>query len=50
LIKVTNTDSTVVRNRTTFDVTFQCLAPGDPKLTRPSYTKKPDIVIEDRRR
>lgn len=49
-IMVTNTETAVIRNRAVYDVTFRCLSPGDPKLTRPSYTKNPDVVIEDRRR
>jgi hypothetical protein len=31
------------------DVTFRCLASGDPDLHRPTYSKEADVVIEDRR-
>lgn len=34
----------------TVDVTFRCLAKGDPDLQRPDYRRAPDTVIEDRRR
>lgn len=34
----------------TVEVTFQCLAKGDPDLQRPSYQAAPSIVIEDRRK
>lgn len=36
--------------RNIYDVTFRCLSKGDPELTRPTYTKEPDVVIEDKRR
>lgn len=31
------------------DVTFRCLAKGDPDLVRPTYRAAPSVVIEDRR-
>lgn len=31
------------------EITFQCLAKGDPDLRRPSYRDVPTTVIEDRR-
>jgi hypothetical protein len=34
----------------TVDVTFRCLAEGDPDLQRPEYRTAPSAVIEDRRR
>lgn len=33
-----------------FDLTFRCLVKGDPDLSRPTYEKTPDMVIEDRRK
>lgn len=33
----------------TVDVTFRCLAKGDPDLQRPVYRAAPTAVIEDRR-
>jgi hypothetical protein len=33
-----------------FGMEFRCLAPGDPELVRPTYSKEPDTVIEDRRK
>ncbi|MGH9428860.1 MAG: hypothetical protein ACRD2L_21450 [Terriglobia bacterium] len=33
----------------TVEVTFRCLAKGDPELQRPTFRKAPDITIEDRR-
>lgn len=33
----------------TVDVTFRCLAKGDPDLQRPVYRAAPAAVIEDRR-
>lgn len=32
------------------DVTFMCLAEGDPALHRPRFEQAPNVVIEDRRR
>ena len=32
----------------TSDVTFKCLAEGDPELQRPSYESGADIVVETR--
>lgn len=29
---------------------FRCLAPNDPGLSRPSYQRSPDIIIQDNRR
>lgn len=47
-ILVTNTKVTR-ENRNIYDVTFRCLSKGDPDLTRPTYSKEPDVVIEDKR-
>jgi hypothetical protein len=33
----------------TVDLTFKCLAKGDPDLQRPNYRSAPTSVIEDRR-
>ena len=33
----------------TVEVTFRCLAKGDPDLQRPTYRTVPTTVIEDRR-
>lgn len=33
----------------TVEVTFRCLAKGDPDLQRPTYRTAPSAVIEDRR-
>jgi hypothetical protein len=49
-ILVTNTRAVRDPNRNIYDVTFRCLAKGDPELTRPTYTKEPDIVVEDKRK
>ena len=46
---VTNTKTEEHSARYTYDVTFLCLPKGDPQLTRPTYTKEPDVVIEDKR-
>jgi hypothetical protein len=35
---------------TGYSVTFRCLAPGDPELTRPRFQQTPDVVIEQRNR
>jgi hypothetical protein len=32
----------------TSNVTFLCLAEGDPELQRPKYRKEPDVIIEQR--
>lgn len=51
-ILVTNigTATTNVYGAGSADVTFRCLAKGDPELQRPEYRKSPDTVIEDRRK
>jgi hypothetical protein len=51
-ILVTNigTATTNVYGAGSADVTFRCLAKGDPELQRPEYQKSPDTVIEDRRK
>jgi hypothetical protein len=50
-ILVTNTSSQTTNNAGagTVDITFRCLAKGDPDLVRPDYRKPADTVIEDRR-
>lgn len=48
-ILVTNT-KTSRETRNIYDVTFRCLSKGDPELTRPTYSKEPDVIIEDKRR
>lgn len=50
-ILVTNTsaETTTRVGAGTFDVTFRCLAKGDPDLQRPDYTRPPTTIIEDRR-
>ena len=35
---------------TGYTVTFQCLSPGDPALTRGGKTRAPDQIIENRQR
>jgi hypothetical protein len=35
---------------TGYFVTFRCLAPGDPELTRPRFQQVPDDIIEQRNR
>lgn len=47
-ILVTNTSSGKDRARSVYEVTFKCLAEGDPDLLRPQYESAPDIVIENR--
>ena len=32
------------------EITFRCLAKGDPQLQRPEFRKTPDVTIEDRRK
>ncbi len=49
-ILVTNTKSLRDGPRSVYDVTFLCLSKGDPQLARPTYSKEPDVVIEDKRR
>ena len=34
----------------TAEITFRCLAQGDPQLQRPESRKTPDVTIEDRRK
>ena len=50
-ILVTNTSSQRTTNlgAGNFDLTFRCLAKGDPDLQRPDYATPPTTVIEDRR-
>lgn len=36
-------------NRMYYDINFRCLGKNDPELKRPSFTKSPDIVIEERK-
>ncbi|MFO1324177.1 MAG: hypothetical protein U1F15_08935 [Burkholderiales bacterium] len=50
-ILVTNTSAAQTNNLGAgkIDVTFQCLAKGDPDLQRPTYRSTPDIVIQDQR-
>lgn len=50
-ILVTNTSSETinVRGAGTMDITFRCLAAGDPDLQRPDYRVPATTVIEDRR-
>src|SRR5438067_1418174 len=31
------------------DVVFRCLYPGDPELTRPTYQRPPNVIIQDNR-
>lgn len=47
-LMVKNTSSSFERPFYSYSVTFQCLAKNDPALTRPTYTKTPDVVIENR--
>lgn len=47
---VLNTASSFDRPFYTCSLTFRCLSKGDPELTRPSYSKEPDVVIEDKRK
>jgi len=48
---VTNMEtSPFVGGGKSFDVTFRCLVKSDPELSRPTYKKTPDVVIEDRRK
>lgn len=51
-ILVTNigTATTNVEGGGSAEVTFRCLAMGDPELKRPEYRRAPDTVIEDRRK
>lgn len=32
------------------EITFRCLAKGDPQLQRPEFRQTPDVTIEDRRK
>lgn len=34
----------------TAEITFRCLAKGDPALQRPEFRQTPDVTIEDRRK
>jgi hypothetical protein len=47
-ILVTNTSSGKDRARSVYEVTFRCLAKGDPELQRPYYESAPDVVVESR--
>jgi len=51
-ILVTNvgTATTNIYGAGTAEVTFRCLAKGDPELQRPQYRRSPDAIIEDTRR
>jgi hypothetical protein len=51
-ILVTNvvTATTNVHGAGSAEVTFRCLALGDPELQRPDYRRPADTVIEDRRK
>ena len=51
-ILVTNvgTATTNIYGAGSTEVTFRCLAKGDPDLQRPEYRRPPDAVIEDRRK
>jgi hypothetical protein len=40
----------VVTGRDEADITFRCLAKGDPSLQRPTLRNDPTVVIEDRRK
>ncbi len=44
---VTNTTDGYNGTFYTHSVIFNCLEKGDPKLTRPTYKKTPDVVIEN---
>jgi hypothetical protein len=50
-ILVTNTsgETTNARGAGSMDITFRCLAAGDPDLQRPDYRVPATTVIEDRR-
>ena len=50
-ILVTNTSSKQASNvgAGSVDITFQCLARGDPGIRRPVYEKPPTAVIQDQR-
>jgi len=36
-------------NDANVDVTFRCLAAGDPELKRPNFQQAPNVVIQDQR-
>ena len=48
-ILITHRSATTVGDRNVYEVTFRCLAKGDPELTRPTSARSPDVQIEDRR-
>ncbi len=49
-VMVTNVSgqTTNIHGAGSVDVTFRCLAPGDPALQRPVYQRPPDVVIQNR--
>jgi len=49
-ILVTNRSARTAGARNVYEVTFRCLAKGDPELARPTYERPPDVRIEDRRK
>lgn len=49
-ILVTNTNIQGQGNVGTADVTFRCLAAGDPGLQRPDYQPTPSAIIQDQRK
>lgn len=44
---VTNTSNGYEAPFYTYSVTFNCLNKNDPQLTRPTYKKSPDVLIEN---
>ena len=49
-ILITNRSATAVGARNVYEVTFRCLAKGDPELARSTSARPPDMRIEDRRK
>jgi hypothetical protein len=49
LVLNTRAETTTRMGAGTTELTFRCLAAGDPELQRPTYRAVPDATIEDRR-
>lgn len=49
LLVVNISDHAVGPNDATADVTFRCLAAGDPELRRPNFQQSPNVGIQDQR-
>ena len=50
LVTNTRAERTTTMGAGMTELTFRCLAAGDPDLQRPTYRSTPDVVIENRPR